>query len=106
MKRNFQIVAGMMAIYVLSLPIILIFHSQTHSPQDSIKIVTNDFDHITTQDNSDCQICSFYFDQQLYVQNSFVCEFDAFTYYFHQTIVETPIAVSEKQHYLRGPPTA
>jgi len=102
-KNKIQIKAGILAMYILSLPAILFFHSQTHS-RDAVKIIKSDFADITVQDNSNCQICSFYFDQQLYVENSFVYELDAFSYYFHQNIVETPIVVSQEQHYLRGPP--
>lgn len=103
-KSKIQIRAGILAMYILSLPVILFFHSQTHRG-NSITIVKSDFADLTTQDNSNCQICSFYFDQQLYVENSFVYQLDFSTYYFHQNIVETLFIVSQEQQYLRGPPS-
>jgi len=102
-KNKIQIIAGILALYILSLPIILVFHSQTHS-RDRVKIVISDFDDITTHESSDCQICSFYFNQQLYVQNTFVYELHLFNYYLHQNIVGVPCIVSSEQQYLRGPP--
>ncbi|MGB5818444.1 MAG: hypothetical protein WBG90_03090 [Saonia sp.] len=103
MKNKIQIAAGILALYILSLPVVLVFHSQTHA-QETVKIDKSDFAHITLEDDSDCQICSFYFSQQLYVQSSIAFQLEAFSYYFHQSITEIPIAVSQKQHYLRGPP--
>ncbi|MFD0796341.1 hypothetical protein ACFQZJ_02630 [Maribacter chungangensis] len=98
-----HIVAGILALYMLSLPIALFFHSQTHA-QNITNIVQSDFDDITTQGNSECQICSFYFDQQLYVQSSFEFQLDFPTYYFDQSIVEILFVVSREQQYQRGPP--
>jgi len=103
LKNKIQIAAGILAMYVLSLPVVLVFHSQTHT-QDIVEIVKSDFDNITVDDNSDCQICSFYFDQQLYVQSSFSFQLESFSYYFLQSTSEIPITVSQEQHYLRGPP--
>lgn len=105
MKNKIKILAGILAIYLLSLPVILIFHSQTHL-RDTVKIVKSDFDDITTQVSSDCQICSFYFNQQLYIQNTFVYELDTLNYYSHQNIVDVLIDVSPEEYYLRGPPVA
>lgn len=95
--------AGILAMYILSLPVALFFHSQTHA-QSIVKIVQSDFDDINTEVSSDCQICSFYFDQQLYVENSFDYQLDFSTYYFHQNLIEALFAVSQEQQYLRGPP--
>ncbi len=97
--------AGILAMYVLSLPVVLIFHSHTHA-EHTVNTVNNDFTDIVTAENSDCHICSFYFDQQLHVQDLFVYELATFSYYFHQSIVGTINIVSQEQYYLRGPPVA
>lgn len=89
--------------YILLLPVILVFHSQSHV-QDVIEIVVSDYDQVNTLDNSDCQICSFYFDQQLYVENSILYQFDSSPYYFLQSIVESPVVLLQEQQRLRGPP--
>jgi len=95
--------AGILAMYILSLPLALIFHAQTHT-QTHTNIVHSDFDNITIDDDVDCQICSFYFDQQLYVQSSFAFQLEVDTYHFHQNITQSLFAVSQEQQYLRGPP--
>ena len=109
MKNKIQLVTGILAMYILSLPIVLAFHSTEHAEhtKHTINVVSNDFTNIVAEDSSDCHICSFYFDQQLYVQNSFVFELDTFSYFFHPgVVVEALIIVSQEQYYLRGPPLA
>ncbi|UII76692.1 hypothetical protein LV716_02580 [Flagellimonas sp. HMM57] len=105
MKNKIQIATGFLAMYILSLPVVLIFHSQEHTAH-TVNVVSNDFTDIVAEENSDCQICSFYFDQQLHVQDLFVYELAAFSYYFHQSIVGTINIVPKKQQHLRGPPVA
>ncbi len=58
MKIKIKIVAGMLGMYLFSLLLFLFSHSQTHT-QNIANIVQNNFDDITIQDNSDCQICSY-----------------------------------------------
>ena len=102
-KRKIRIAAGILAMYVMSLPIALTFHSQTHSKQD-VQIDQSDVTDIILEDSSDCQICSFYFDQQLYVESSHDFQFEHLSYYFHLSPTETPSLVSQDQLCLRGPP--
>ena len=103
MKIKIKIVAGVLGMYLFSLSFFLFFHSQTHI-QNIANTVQNNFDDITIKDNSDCQICSFYFNQQLFVQKSLVYQLDFSTYYSHQNLIETFFVVLQEQQYNRGPP--
>jgi hypothetical protein len=102
-KNKLQILTGVLAMYVLSLPVILMFHSQTHN-QNTVKTIKSDFEDVTVTVSSDCQVCNFYFDQELYVENSLAYKLDTLSYYFHQNTVEPIVVLPKKQHYLRGPP--
>ncbi|QLG44925.1 hypothetical protein [Costertonia aggregata] len=103
MKNRIQILTGVLAFYVLSLPVVLFFHSQSHV-QGAIEIVDSDVLQIIAHDDSDCQICSFYFDKQLFVEDSVVYELNFSSYYFLQDIVEFAIVLSQEQQCPRGPP--
>ena len=103
MKIKIKIVAGVLGMYLFSLSLFLFFHSQTHT-QNIANTVQNNFDDITIKDNSYCQICSFYFNQQLFVEKSLVYQLDFSTYYFHQNLIETFFVVLQEQQYKRGPP--
>ncbi|WP_430908496.1 hypothetical protein [Maribacter sp. 2-571] len=98
-----QIRTGLLAMYMLSLPLLLVFHSRTHT-QNAISIATGDVDQITVDHDTDCQLCSFYFDQQLYVENSFSYELASSPYYFQEFPVASPVVRTQEQQYLRGPP--
>lgn len=102
-KSKFQILTGVLAMYILSLPVILVFHSQTHN-EHVVQTIKSDFDDVADISGADCQFCSFYFDQQLYVENAFTYQLDFFCYYFHENSIDTPVVVSQEQQYLRGPP--
>lgn len=102
-KIKIKIVVGVLGMYLFSLSLFLFFHSQTHT-QNIANTVQNNFDDITIKDNSDCQICSFYFNQQLFVEKSLVYQLDFSTYYFHQNLIETLFVVLQEQQHKRGPP--
>ena len=103
MKNKTQIAAGMLAVYILCLPLVLAFHAQTHVHHTAIIDIGNPA-NITVEGNSDCQICNFYFDQQLYVQGVFILPLDSFSYCFHQNITEILFITAREQLHLRGPP--
>lgn len=90
--------------YILSLPVVLVFHSQTHITTEPSQIEQSDFTKVAVENSSNCQICNFYFDQELYVQNSFVFQPECFSIYSYQALSEIAISTSHKQQYLRGPP--
>ena len=103
MKNKTQIAAGMLAVYILCLPLVLAFHAQTLVHHTAIIDIGNAA-NITVEGNSDCQICNFYFDQQLYVQSVFILTLDSFSYCFHQNITEILFITAREQLHLRGPP--
>ena len=103
MKNKTQIAADMLAVYILCLPLVLAFHAQTHVHHTAIIDIDNPA-NITVEGNSDCQICNFYFDQQLYVQSVFILPLDSFSYCFHQNITEILFTTAREQLHLRGPP--
>jgi len=103
-KKNLRIVAGILAMYILSLPVILNVHAQSHSLDvDVADISILDSDIVT--DDVNCEICSFYFDQQLYSNDfQYDCHFNNYTLTSYNNIVQLEVTSSYEQYYLRGPP--
>ena len=104
-KSKIHIRAGLLAIYILSLPVVLFFHSQVHTGK-RLAIVKSDSADITAEDSSGCQVCNLYFDYQLYLENSVTAELNHVSYHFHQAAVDSPIVLDQEQPCPRGPPTA
>ncbi|UOY08010.1 hypothetical protein L0P88_05515 [Muricauda sp. SCSIO 64092] len=103
MKNSINIVAGLMATYLLCLPLIFIFHTHAHEHH------TAHTDHgntasVIVEDNPDCQLCSLYFNQQLNVQSAFTISLDRVSFDCYQNITDTLFSVSREQFHLRGPP--
>jgi len=82
---------------------VLAVHAQSHLAHfdsDDVNILDSD----VVSNDLNCEICSFYFDQQLFSNE---IETTQCLHYFltsYKEISQLEIATSFKQYYLRGPP--
>ncbi len=103
MNRKLRILAGLLAVYFLTLPLSLVVHVKSHI--DTVKIVdVNKSDNDVFYSDSTCDICSLYFDQQLYNDDVQYNHHFNRSLVSHTDIVQLNITVAFEQIYLRGPP--
>lgn len=104
MKTKMRFIAKVLTIYLLSLPSILVFHSLTSHSENNQLVDQANLGDITLEDDSNCQFCNLYFDQQLFSQDVVVLVFDATIKSFTRDKLEEFFSNTIDQRYLRGPP--
>ncbi|MEX0288087.1 MAG: hypothetical protein AB3N14_03175 [Flavobacteriaceae bacterium] len=102
MNKKLKITGFLLGCYLVVLPILMAVHVVHHSREYPL---THEAQEVTLIPNkAACEICTYYFTQQLHLQSrdgTFLNDFDSC---FYQEITETVFTNSLQQLCLRGPP--
>ncbi len=101
---RYNLISSILGMYIGLLPLLMAWHASHHSfenpPGEELQGT-----YVTTENDAHCDICTYYFDQQLYVQGAITHHFKAFSIALKERLTTSFHLDFLLQNYLRGPPT-
>jgi len=103
MNDQYRAIALLLGFYILLQPAMMVWHAGEHEFEHTYKNNVKDV-FVAAENSSDCEICTFYFDQSVIIAPTITYNFNAISIVFEEGLITSLYTSLSLQNHLRGPP--